>query len=326
MKLSYLLAALFLSNFVLGSAVPVSVRALNDVFPGFDYPLPVETQAEQHAHEGDPSPTHTTKTPIAVVTSSSPSEKSKDTSTQSRQQSTTSGTSSSPVINTPTASLSSGTASSTNQPSSTISNIAASTPTATSTPPPAEEQTSSRGSQEWKVVGVAVIAFSSVAAILLLSVFFDHWWGFIRDLFWKKKRKDNVEELIPDWEAASWEIRVGGDRHRYPTIPPAALTKEEEFGHSKAHTLTSVENVAGIGSGRKVEGYSNITPRPEYQHGSPWTRGLGLSPLPPVAQSHVQRPPGLPGHTLRRQDSNPFEPKMNPPSPAFTDPYGGIAE
>ncbi|KAH8102401.1 hypothetical protein BXZ70DRAFT_928422 [Cristinia sonorae] len=74
--------------------------------------------------------------------------------------------------------------------------------------------------KQWKIIGVAVIAFSTVAAILLLAVFFDQWWRFIKDVCGNGKKNKGLgnEELVPDWEKASWEVRFGDDRHRYPSF------------------------------------------------------------------------------------------------------------
>ncbi|KAI0714902.1 hypothetical protein C8Q76DRAFT_440313 [Earliella scabrosa] len=102
---------------------------------------------------------------------------------------------------------------------------AAHTPTSASSPPgtpsaasaAGTSSSSSGGGSEWKIIGVAVIVFSAVAAILLLSVFFDHWWRFVRDLIWRRRRRSNPEELVPDWEKAEWDLR-GEDRQRYPSF------------------------------------------------------------------------------------------------------------
>ncbi|KAM5535847.1 hypothetical protein V8D89_010465 [Ganoderma adspersum] len=80
--------------------------------------------------------------------------------------------------------------------------------------------TASSSTSEWKIIGVAVIAFSAVAAILLLAVFFDQWWRFIRDLVWRRRNKQVEEELVPDWEKAQWELRLAKDPElaRYPSF------------------------------------------------------------------------------------------------------------
>lgn len=336
MKLPHLLAALCLCTFVLGSAIPLERRGLDDVFPGFDPALPAEPHAEQqHSPEREQPtrlvhmPTTTTPAPSAASSSSSP----KSAGTTSHQQSTGSAASSAAVTQVTNSiigtipPLPSFTPWSANRPdaSTSIQDTSAPTQTPSVSQPSAKGGTS--GTQEWKIVGVAVIAFTSVAAILLLSVFFDHWWGFLRDIFWRKNRKDNLEELIPDWKTASWEIRTGSDG-RYPTIPPPASMKQVELDLDRARTLPSMGNVAGVGSGYKGDAYNYASPRQEYKVNSPWTpsQGLGLSPLPAVAQVYHQQPPGISGHALRRDNSNRPGLRGSPPSPALTDPYGGIAE
>lgn len=331
MRLPYLFAALCLFNTIAGSAVSIKPRGINDVFPGFDYPLTGEEHhAEEHSPERDTSPTHISNKPTAInplISSGATSNsavKSRESSTQSHFQSTLGNVRDAPatysVIGT-VPPLPSVTPWSATAVSATAANPAGASPTAAVSPVSSEDKGPPRSMQEWKIIGVAVIAFTTVAAILLLSVFFDHWWGFIRDLCWRNKRKDNTEELVPDWQRASWAINLGRDRHRYPSMPPMASTKQAELGLDR-----STENVAGIGSGMKGDMYSNLTPRTEHQLDSPWTRGLGLSPLPPVAQPNYHSPPGLLGHSLARHPSKHHDSNRNPPSPALTDPYGGIAE
>lgn len=90
-------------------------------------------------------------------------------------------------------------------------------PTLASTPSSSKDQ----AIKQWKIIGVAVIAFSTVAAILLLAVFFDQWWRFVKDVFGRNKQRKLGKgdgELVPDWEKASWEVRFGDDRHRYPSF------------------------------------------------------------------------------------------------------------
>ncbi|KAI0348263.1 hypothetical protein BDW22DRAFT_1480088 [Trametopsis cervina] len=328
MKLQYLLIALCFSTLAAGSTIPLKQRGLDDVFGGLDGPLPLEGHPEEHnsAHE---QPSHATNHPLATIpllptpTNSGSNTKSKDSTTQSHSQSA-SGVSPTYSVIGSVPPLPSGSLRSTDSVSSgTSPTSAVSTPTYTE--PVTAQQAESKGAQEWKIVGVAVIAFTTVAAILLLSVFFDQWWGFMRDLLWKKKREDDFEELVPDWQRASWAFHLEGDRHRYPTIPPAASTKQE-VNRAGKQALYSPNNIAGVGAGMKEEMISEPTPRQDYQSNSPWARGLGLSPLPPAAQ--LQRSPSRTQRDrLYRHDSNPFEPKTHaPPSPALTDPYGGIAE
>ena len=102
---------------------------------------------------------------------------------------------------------------------------ASSTPSQSSTTSSSSTQqpsnsTASSSTSEWKIIGVAVIAFSAVAAILLLAVFFDQWWRFIRDLVWRRRNKQVEEELVPDWEKARWELRLAKDPElaRYPSF------------------------------------------------------------------------------------------------------------
>ncbi|PIL31363.1 hypothetical protein GSI_06062 [Ganoderma sinense ZZ0214-1] len=103
--------------------------------------------------------------------------------------------------------------------SSSTSSQSSPTPSPSSMQQPSNSTVSSTTS-EWKIIGVAVIAFSAVATILLLAVFFDQWWRFIRDLVWRRRNKAAEEELVPDWEKAQWELRLAKDPElaRYPSF------------------------------------------------------------------------------------------------------------
>ncbi|KAJ8456133.1 hypothetical protein ONZ51_g12259 [Trametes cubensis] len=131
------------------------------------------------------------------------------------------------------------------QSTSALSFSAATPPSSTMpTGQAAAASQASSGTSEWKIIGVAVIAFTTVAGILLLSVFFDQWWRFVRDIF-GRKRKETEEELVPDWEKAEWDLRFGQDRQRYPSFsslpsmarvqppPPAALGPSRNFERNR---------------------------------------------------------------------------------------------
>ena len=105
-------------------------------------------------------------------------------------------------------------------PPSSVPSISSSSTTSPSPTQQPSNSTASSGTSEWKIIGVAVIAFSAVAAILLLAVFFDQWWRFVRDLVWRRRKQENEEELVPDWEKAQWELRLAKDPElaRYPSF------------------------------------------------------------------------------------------------------------
>ncbi|KAF8168228.1 hypothetical protein B0H34DRAFT_792859 [Crassisporium funariophilum] len=72
---------------------------------------------------------------------------------------------------------------------------------------------------EWKVIGIAVISVTLIASIILAVTFFDSWWGFLRAAILGQRRHGGNEDLVPDWEKRSWELRVANeDGHRYPTL------------------------------------------------------------------------------------------------------------
>lgn len=221
----YPLLVFFLSA-ALASRLPETKRGLADAIDPFQAPSqPQETHLEHTTERATTSthlPTSTGSLALPGLLSSLDSTaKSKETSTASHSQTAPVGISSSgaPTLQSSTT------------PTPTSANLSPASSVVASLSPtkPSGGQSISRGTQEWKIIGVAVIAFSAVTAILLLAVFFDQWWGFLRDLVWKKKRKDAFEEFIPDWEKASWEVRMDADRHRYPAIPsPAKKAGEQE--------------------------------------------------------------------------------------------------
>jgi len=102
--------------------------------------------------------------------------------------------------------------------------------------PPAE-------ATEWKVIGIAIISITFVATVILAVVFFDSWWGFLRDLIFGKKHDGGSENLVPDWEKRSWEHKLANeDGHRYPTLAsldsmakesPEKVQLERDAFHSK---------------------------------------------------------------------------------------------
>lgn len=164
------------------------------------------------------------------------------------------------------------------------------------------------GNSQWKIIGVAVIAFSAVAAILLLAVFFDQWWRFVKDMIGRRKAKDSVEEIVPDWEKASWEVRFGDDRHRYPSFS----------------SMPDKSTAPGLVRGRSI--------RSELQWKERAAEAVQRSPLsssnghPPSPRSINNRGPRTPPNMYASQNheapySNPFEPSRSPAPP---DVYGGM--
>lgn len=189
-------------------------------------------------------------------------------------------------------------------------------PTATARSSPAQSIT--RGIQQWKIVGVAVIAFSVVAAILLLSVFFDQWWGFIRDLVWKKKRKDNFEEFLPDWRRASWEIKADEDTYnRYPSFAGPPRKERVKDPWIEKDDWTIINNVAGVGSGLNPNVKQDPTPPLTQQSTTPnWSLGF-LTPVPPPAVLH---------NDFRDRETSPFDRRKSRAVSTYSDinPYAGI--
>lgn len=195
------------------------------------------------------------------------------------------------------------------------------------------------GTSEWKIIGVAVIAFSVVAAILLLSVFFDHWWRFVRDLVWRRRPRSAGEELVPDWEKAQWELR-GKDMQRYPSFtslpslpvvqthiqgdraqiqsPPQAVIGRT--GRSiLAHGRAPARHLDGGAFETKSPSYSQI-PRSTSGYAGVGTVGLGLGRMGSAGRTGQTVSPQIAGversptsqHTTRFAHGNPFDDVHSP--------------
>jgi hypothetical protein len=84
---------------------------------------------------------------------------------------------------------------------------------------------------DWRVIGIAVIAVSTVGAMILVVVFFDQWWGFLCDVCGRRRKwyGGGKEELVPDWERASWEFKVEDDTlPAYPSFVSTPAIQVQE--------------------------------------------------------------------------------------------------
>ncbi|KAH9849232.1 hypothetical protein C2E23DRAFT_395050 [Lenzites betulinus] len=187
------------------------------------------------------------------------------------------------------------------------------------------------GTSEWKIIGVAVIAFTTVAGILLLSVFFDQWWHFVHDLICRR-RKDSEEELVPDWEKAEWHLRFAQDRQRYPSFsslpsvamvqpPPPAVPgpyRNPDSGRNLGQQPGSVADLAG---------YPQETLHDKNLGGI----GLGLGRTSSTRREGSPSSGGTAGRSpsLKRGNNADRERMINPfddiHSPMPEDVYGGVA-
>jgi hypothetical protein len=84
----------------------------------------------------------------------------------------------------------------------------------------------SKDSKEWRVIGVAVLTISGVALVVVLVIFFDKWWRFMRDVVFGKRRNAGAEFLVPDWEKGNWE-----DGCRYPSLWSETLVRQSSSRH-----------------------------------------------------------------------------------------------
>jgi hypothetical protein len=101
--------------------------------------------------------------------------------------------------------------------------------TPTETQIPTANQSSSE-SRTWKIVGVSIIAITFVVGSIFLVVFFDQWWRFLRDMVVGRNKGPDFEDLVPDWEKRTWEVRLAEEEsHRYPsasTLSSNALARQ----------------------------------------------------------------------------------------------------
>lgn len=155
---------------------------------------------------------------------------------------------------------------------------------------------------DWRVIGVAVIAVSVIGSAILAVVFFDQWWRFVHDVCGgrRRKRKEGVEELVPDWEKGSWEYR------------PEKEDGENPFDE-RAQQRGSREGIVGEEQGRGREARNSVVMAAS-QH-------LEVPPRPLLrAPSNAKQYDPHGGGYLPR-DANylsPANPAHDPGSPAYT--------
>ncbi|KAI0334108.1 hypothetical protein GY45DRAFT_1318994 [Cubamyces sp. BRFM 1775] len=331
MRLSLLLCTAALVNTSLAAvlvdfAAPASIsrRALDGILDGLNN----KDQTATHDHTDTQTPTALTPTHTlddsglkSFLGFSSTSSDSETTKTKTKDKETSApvltGTAYS-VIGTPPPI----------QPHTSTLPFSAATPPPTDSAAPASEAAAtsqaSSGTSEWKIIGVAVIAFTTVAGILLLSVFFDQWWRFVRDLF-GRKRKETEEELVPDWEKADWDLRFGQDRQRYPS-----------FGSLPSMARVQPPPPAALGPSRNLEGNRALGPfssgtfdeasrsQASPQQSSPRGIGLGLGRMGSVREEGHGTGHKQPSKKVNHEamSKNPFDDDARSIMPE--DVYGGV--
>ncbi|KAJ3908955.1 hypothetical protein F5879DRAFT_208331 [Lentinula edodes] len=91
------------------------------------------------------------------------------------------------------------------------------------------------GDKEWKVIGVGLIVIASIASMILLTVFFESWWGFVRDMCGRKNSGRGVEEMILDSEEKTWQLNLSSqDGHRYPSATSMDSMKTHQTQKTKS--------------------------------------------------------------------------------------------
>jgi hypothetical protein len=153
---------------------------------------------------------------------------------------------------------------------SSLANPVILAPTETPSPSATDNQLLT-GSRTWKIVGVSLIVITFVAVTTFVVVFFDHWWRFLRDLLFRKGTASDFEDLVPDWEKRTWEIRLAEEGgHRYPTLSASdALSRQPSTNRNRLDDKRNLfpippypqQNVAGIGLGFSADHCPAIYPQ-----------------------------------------------------------------
>ena len=172
---------------------------------------------------------------------------------------------------------------------------------------------------DWRMIGIAVIAVSAVGTMILIVVFFDQWWGFLRDVCGRRRKwhRAGKEELVPDWGRASWEFKIEEDT--LPAYP--------SFGSPLA---IKVEGVSTRVQPRKVD----LARGPDHLESPPsWApkengQALGTQGVPcgPSRQNVMQFSPSGPVNEVTTYKCHsPLSRSNTEKSTASEDAYDGLA-
>ncbi|KAF9074918.1 hypothetical protein BDP27DRAFT_1316183 [Rhodocollybia butyracea] len=127
--------------------------------------------------------------------------------------------------------------------------------------------------KEWKVIGIGLVVVASIASMILLTVFFDSWWGFLRDLC-GRKREEGLEEMIPDSEEKTW----------------ARTLSTEDVGCDRYPAASSLDSLTQVQKPKSPFPYS-VTPQPLFQPPSYFRPGNDPHPLEPLFRRPSTRTP-----------------------------------
>jgi hypothetical protein len=191
-----------------------------------------------------------------------------------------------------------------------------------SPPPPVDSELAQGNAVDWRVIGIAVIAISVVATMILAVMFFDQWWGFLCDVCGRRRKWQGggQEELVPDWERASWNFKVKDDTlPAYPSFgsPPAMQTQEGLTAHAQPWKVDMVYRLD-----QKMSPDDFVFPpswAPKGNSQAPSTRG-------PSRQHVVQLPPsGVVDEVTAYKLHSPLSRSNTEKSTSPEDAYDGLA-
>ena len=195
-----------------------------------------------------------------------------------------------------------------------------------SPPPPVDSNLAKGNAVDWRVIGIAVIAISVVGTLILAVMFFDQWWGFLCDVCGRRRKWQGggKEELVPDWERASWNFKVKEDTlPAYPSFgsPPAMQTQERPAAHAQPWKVDMVYRLD-----QKMSPDNFVFPpswAPKGNSQAPGTRGVLCGPS---RQHVVQFPPsGVVDEVTAYKLHSPLSRSNTEKSTSPEDAYDGLA-
>jgi hypothetical protein len=118
------------------------------------------------------------------------------------------------------------------------------------------ESISQHEASHWKVVGIVLICIAFIVCTSLLVIFWDSCIGFLKSAIccWRGKSHQHLgeEDLMPDWEKGSWELRPETENgYRYP------IANNWEGGRRIDANVHGMRRGVGLGVGIEHSGANN---------------------------------------------------------------------
>ncbi|OAX40080.1 hypothetical protein K503DRAFT_864929 [Rhizopogon vinicolor AM-OR11-026] len=95
----------------------------------------------------------------------------------------------------------------------------------------------------WKIIGIAFIAILIIAIAVTSNMFFDRWRKVAQQIFCCKGRPDDKEQLIPDWEKQTWEVKLGPEECDYNQRAIMSV-RSDTGGHTQKGDIHTMRNSA----------------------------------------------------------------------------------